>query len=110
MLFSSFKRHVKAGRKEGEEEGKRKVGKKEGKVEERKKNAYLRAGFLQLPTPSRRRICFKNDQIWSPNPYVWCEMERANRRKDHYLLAMPQSPCFIDQLSLSALSFMGLID
>lgn len=36
--------------------------------------------------------------------------KKIKKQEAHYLLAMPQSPSSVDQISLSALSFMGLVD
>lgn len=57
-----------------------------------------------------RKSCFTNEQTWSLNPYVLTWNGTSKKQDAHYLLSMPQSTPFLVKASLSALSFMGLID
>lgn len=119
MCFFHHLRKCK-GRKKGRREGRKEGGGAEGRERGREEGRHLPESWILLTSHPV--------SLWGPEEFALrmtrsglqiamldVKWNEAKRRKAPHRLAMPQSPFFIflfflDQPSLSALSFMGLID
>lgn len=111
--FYNFLKKLKEERQEGRKDGGKEEGRVEGREEEKKTLTWELGSFNFPPLchcgVHNKSLLYKWAGLVSKSLHLsW--NGTSKKQEAHYLLAMPQSPLFMDQASLSALSFMGLID